>query len=138
VLPPGQSCVFKKNAKWQVTYILNCDENEEAKFTTFSVNLCKVNFVFNTKYGCESNAKLNDNEQQYGFFNSIKIIFLFLFLFVVYCIVFSYLNYQNNPEDGIIKAIPNRTFWKCFCESVARGFSYTYELIKTTIKKCIN
>ena len=133
--PPGQSCIFEKNKAWTLTYILNCDQYvEEPQFNSFNVNLCSVQFIFSTKYSCESQTSTGENAGK-GLFNSIKIVFVILTLFLIYCIVFCYLNYKDNPEDGLIKSFPNRTLWICFCESFYHGVKFSCGVIKEMIKK---
>ena len=102
--------------------MIYCDLTEEIKFKTIrKVSTCIYEYHFLSKHACYSNFIKESN------FSSKKILFFLIAIFSLYCIGFSAMNYRNNPDDGVIKALPHRDFWSEFYENTLVGGRLTYE-----------
>ena len=113
----GERCYFGQG-DYNLSYQLKCDPTKEAELLTITkIQNCHFEFQFNTRYACQSYIEANNS----SLFNSKKILIYFIALFCFYCVGFSYLNYKNNPEDGLMKAMPHREFWAEFFENVLLG-----------------
>jgi hypothetical protein len=58
-------------------------------------------------------------------------LLILIVIFSFYCIGCTILNFRSNPEDGMIKALPNREFWTEFFVNVRAGINIAYKHIKT-------
>ncbi len=115
--PLGERCYFGQG-DYMLSYNLKCDPTKEVELhTILKIQNCNYEFEFNTKYACQSYIE----DTNYSHFNSKKILIYFISLFFFYCIGFSFLNYKNNPEDGLMKSLPHREFWAEFFENVILG-----------------
>jgi hypothetical protein len=129
IFPPGDRCSFS-GSPFQLSYVLNCDESKEIDFNTIlKLGACNYEYHFYTKYGCQSNFIRADSN-----FTSKKILFMIFLSFCLYCIGFSYKNFKNNPEDGLMKALPHRDFWLEFFENTQIGANLIYKYVKSRVK----
>jgi hypothetical protein len=129
IFPPGDRCNFS-GAPFQLSYVLNCDESKEIDFNTIlKLGTCNYEYHFYTKYGCQSNFQRTDSN-----FTSKKILFIIILTFSLYCIGFSYINFKNNPEDGLMKALPHRDFWLEFLENTQLGANVIYKYVKNRFR----
>ena len=96
--------------------------------TIMKLQTCNYEYHFKSKYGCQ-NSFIKGN-----IINSTIILFLFVVLFSLYCIGFSFLNYRNNPEDGLMKAFPHREFWGTFFDNAIHGVKVITKLVKAKLK----
>ena len=117
IFPPGEKC-FMSTFEYKLTYLIYCDMSEEIRFKTIrKVSTCIYEYHFLSKHACYVNFNKDSA------FSSKKILFYLIGIFSFYCIGFSFMNYKNNPDDGIIKALPHRDFWREFLENVRIGAS---------------
>lgn len=79
------------------------------------ITSCIYEYHFATKHACYVNFI---SESAWG---PKKILLILVATFIIYCIGFSYMNYKNNPDDGIIKALPHRDFWVEFIDNAMLG-----------------
>lgn len=108
--------------EYKLSYNLYCDMTEEIRFKTIrKISTCIYEYHFLTKHACYANF-IHESS-----FSSKKILFFLILVFSIYCVGFSILNYRNNPDDGLIKALPHRNFWSEFYENVVIGARLTSE-----------
>ncbi len=108
--------------EYKLSYIIYCDLTEEIRFKTIrKISTCIYEYHFVSKHACYSNF-IKDSS-----FSSKKILFFLIVIFSIYCIGFLVMNYRNNPDDGLIKALPHRNFWNEFLENTSKGARLTYE-----------
>jgi hypothetical protein len=113
-----------------VTYIMRCDMNKEIEFESIvKRQSCSYDFYFATKWACQSNFISHGSN-----FNSKNILIYLIIIFSMYCVGFSFMNYRNNPEDGLLKSLPHREFWRDFIENAGLGAGIIVKKIKEAIK----
>ena len=104
---------------YSTSYKISCNSSSETKLiNVLKINNCNVEYYFESKHACEiiSSSGL-----------SSKTILLLTFLSLcLYISIFGYFNYKQNPEDGVMKAFPHRSFWREFVELVREGINKTY------------
>lgn len=122
----GERCMNSYNSQYILTYTIKCDPNEEGKLETVKkVNICGYDYVFSSKYGCPIGSISSS-------FSKTILFYLFI-AFSLYVCFFTYINYKENPEDGLIKALPHRIFWREFIETAYFGAIIIYDFIKGKI-----
>lgn len=132
VFPPGEKC-FMSGVKYSLSYHLKCNLNTELEFTAIKkITSCIYEYHFDTKYACPQNFLMP------SYWTSKKILFFILFLFTSYCVGFSVMNYRSNPEDGIVKSLPHRMFWREFIENAILGAKIIFNFVKDKIEKLRN
>ena len=115
---------------------MKCDENEDIKFVSADkVNACTVEYHFNSKYACQSSGiKLGFSFVSDGsMFTPKNILITSGLIMFFYFILFTYFNYKRNPEDGLIKSLPNREFWSNFFENISVGCNATSNCFKAKL-----
>lgn len=134
-LPDGEKCyVGKGNHK--VTYIMKCDASETLKFVKADkINACTVEYEFLSKTACQLGwFRFSFSFTSDGSLITPKNILITCgFGLFLYFVLFTYYNYKRNPEDGLVKALPNREFWSEFVTNVGEGFSVTCNYFKRKI-----
>lgn len=88
--------------------------------------MCSYDFIFTSKFACPIGSKSSGS--------STTILFYIIIAFLLYLSVFTYLNYKENPEDGIIKAFPHKEFWAEFIDSVKVGINLSAEFTRQKIE----
>lgn len=128
VFSGGDRC-YLGSSNYEMSYVMKCDVNKEIEFETiYKLQSCKYEYHFNTKYACPNNFS-----SSHTLFNSKAILFYLIILFSVYCVGFSYKNYRENPEDGVLKAFPHREFWSDFFENARIGVKIIVRSIKNRL-----
>ena len=134
-LPSGEKCYVGKGFH-TVVYNMKCDLNEELKFISADkINTCSVEYHFTSKYACQmagfrfSFSFISDG----SLFTPKNILITFSSILFFYFVLFTYLNYKRNPEDGLIKSFPHREFWSNFMSSISEGCNTTYRYLKEKI-----
>ena len=133
----GEKC-YLGNGNYQLTYLLKCDPNQEIKFdTVWKINTCHMEYSFFTKYACvhfayKSSFSIFSGSSD-SMFSSKNFVFTLLIIFILYTIGFTYLNYKKNPEDGLIKSLPHRSFWSNLFNNAIFGCEITLNFIKSKL-----
>lgn len=144
LLPKGEKCYFGYNSYFQVSYSIICNSslNESRLVNINKNNSCNYEYIFQSKYGCPVDNIVNDTSKSIlnTIYNTPKNILMYLSLgLIVYIFVFGYLNYKQNPEDGIMKAFPHRNFWREYVENIRCGINICYNkailIIKSLVQK---
>jgi hypothetical protein len=126
-LPEGGVCAMDPNKFYKVYYQVNCDLGVEGEFTNVvKLDDCTYEYHFTSKHGCYT----KHTQYLLTFTSMTTYIIVVSFLMVIYCIGFMVLNYRTNPEDGIIKALPNRPFWTKLIEKSEDSITGLYNLVK--------
>ena len=126
---PGDNC-YLGGGLHEINYIMRCDMNKEIDFETMVKRQnCSYDFHFGTKWACPSNFLSSGSH-----FNSKSILIYLIIIFCVYCVGFSFKNYRNNPEDGLLKALPHREFWADFIDNAKLGVNLIVKKVKETIR----
>lgn len=117
----GDKCYMGYAANYQVTYSIKCNPYVEDHLESVNkISPCSYDFIFESKHGCAVTADENS-----------KVILTYISLgLILYILVFSYLNYKENPEDGLMKALPHREFWRSFFGNSVEGFKFTTMFIR--------
>jgi hypothetical protein len=130
--PDGDKCYLGFGSQ-KLTYILNCDKMVDVQFERIEkVTTCIVNYHFNTKYACPEFAVSPASSFKYS---PVDILLGLVILFLIYLVGFTYSNYKNNPEDGLIKNLPHRDFWSNFFENISFGMSSSFNYIRSLFSK---
>lgn len=126
--PPGDMCFFG-GGKFNLVYILECDTTVDSQlFSVTKKQMCDYEFKFKTKMACQTNFEKSSS------FSSKGILFALIALFSVYCLGFFLKNYRENPEDGVMKALPHREFWSNFIENANYGLRIILRFAKNKLK----
>jgi len=127
IIPGGDRC-YVATSQYTVEYVMKCDMNKEIEFETIvKKQYCGFEYHFASKYACPAYFI------QESSINSKKILFFLIIIFTLYCIGFSYKNYRENPEDGILKAFPHREFWGNFIDDARHGANVVVRNIQEKI-----
>lgn len=126
----GDKCFFARDSYFHLDYVFKCSPGKEIEFSNVEQSAgCSYHLIFFTKYACAD--ILPPGGSGGNIFTSSKTILLILvFLFGVYLTGFTYKNYKENPEDGVIKALPHRDFWKEFFINTRAGVNFVYNKMK--------
>ena len=118
---PGSGCASSFDKMNYLIYSIKCDYTKEITFEDVNkIDICKYEFVFSSKYACPISSSIT----------SYSILKFMLIVGLIYIIVFTYINFKNNPEDGLMKAFPNREFLGYFFECVVEGFRVTSRIFE--------
>ena len=105
-----------------------CDLSVEgAKLVNvLQINNCTYEYHFTSRYGCYTTF-IKDFR-----YISIYVMFIMMVSMVMigYCFGFMILNYRNCPEDGVIKALPHRSFWISVVRNVSHFIDVLYKIVK--------
>lgn len=126
----GDKCYIEHNSNYQVSYSIKCNPNilgGELKAVNQLMN-CNYEFVFESQYGCAIIAEGT----------SITILFNLVLVIICYLILFTYMKYKENPEDGILKALPHKEFWLNFFSNSYLGFQITLNFISYVLGRLIS
>jgi hypothetical protein len=127
-LPPGDLCFFG-GGKFNLVYLLECDTTVDAQLISVTKKqLCDYEFKFKTKSACQANFEKASSLSSKG------ILLALIVLFSVYCLGFFLKNYRENPEDGVMKALPHREFWSNFIENASYGCKTILKFAKNKLK----
>lgn len=122
----GGSCINSFQTLNSLVYSLKCDPNaEDVNLTSMlKINNCSYEFIFTTKNAC-----VYGNSYLFIFASAKTILMVIVLALSFYLVCFTYLNLRNNPDDGVLKSIPNREFWIEFIECVGIGVRVTINRI---------
>jgi len=125
----GERCVNSYNSEYSVNYTIKCDPNSygSGKLETVrKLGTCSYDFVFSSKYGCPLASSSAGSA-------SVSILFYLSLIFSTYLVIFTYKNYKENPEDGVVKALPHREYWREFFEYAVIGYHFSHDFAKEKI-----
>ena len=124
----GGQCSNSFTEKNSLLFTIKCDEtiNEAILESIRKVNSCTYDIVFVSKHGCPIYTWSKTNPR--------FILLCIGILFSVYLIFFTFMNYRESPEDGLIKALPHKDFWAYFLECYVEGWKVSIEVIKSKFK----
>jgi hypothetical protein len=125
-LPQGGQCAMDPNHFYQVYYYLMCDLSVEgAKFqSVVQINNCAYEYRFTSRSGCYT-------VHDYGNMSTYALyVFMVSMVMIAYCLGFMMVNYQRCPEDGVVKALPHRTFWVNNVGRFSGFINWLYENLK--------
>lgn len=129
--PPGEKC-FMSAISYSLSYHMNCNLNKEIEFTSIKkISSCIYEYHFETKYACSINFITS------SIWTSKNVLLIIFFLFTFYCVGFSVMNYRKNPEDGVIKSLPHREFWREFFDNANVGASIIFKFVREKIDKLL-
>jgi hypothetical protein len=134
VFPDGDKC-YLGTGNYKLIYMMKCDPNQDLVFDTVrKISTCEIEYNFFSKYACIHFSYKNSfsifSSNGDSVFSSKNIVIWILILLIFYLIIFTYLNYKKNPEDGLVKSLPHREFWtNCFS-----NFFYGWEVTITYLK----
>lgn len=137
IFPAGERC-YLGHGNYQLVYLLKCDPNHELMFDTVrKISNCEIEFNFFTKYSCLHFSY----KSSFSIFSSTGessitpkgILITMIIVFSIYLTVFSFLNYRKNPEDGLIKSLPHRSFWSSILENALHGCDVTINFFRSKI-----
>lgn len=137
VFPEGEKC-YLGHGNYQLIYLLKCDPNHELLFDTVrKISNCEIEYNFFTKYSClhfsyKSSFSLFSSNSESSV-TSKGILITIIIIFTIYIVVFSFLNYRKNPEDGLIKSLPHRYFWSSIFDNALHGCEITFNFFKSKI-----
>lgn len=124
----GERCISSFGQQFSLNYTIKCDPSQISKLETVrKVTACNYDFVFSSKYGCPTSF-ISSNS------NSKSILFYLSLVFCIYLVGFTYINYRNNPEDGLVKALPHRDFWREFAEYAVDGYRFSLDFTKSKVE----
>lgn len=127
----GEKCYLGFNSYYQVIYTLKCNPYAETKLETVNkLSTCTFEYVFESKHGCATSSG--------GSFGSKTILMYLIIAMSCYLMLFSYLNFKQNPEDGLMKAIPHRAFWREYLECMGHGANKSVEFVKEKTEYYVN
>lgn len=126
----GGQCPNSYNNLLSLTYTLKCDESfvDASLESLLKIDSCNYNFVFHTNAVC---FHLQSSLMSI----LIKFEAIFMIILLCYLVFFTYFNYKKNPEDGVIKAFPNRDFWVEFIDCVIVGIKISFKYIIGLFRK---
>lgn len=131
--PEGERCYLGKG-NYQLSYLLKCDPQQELQFDTVrKEGVCIIEFNFFTKYAClhfsyKSSSSIFSSSGD-SILTSKNILLTLVIVSILYVIVFTFINYRKNPEDGIIKSLPHRSFWSSFFDNSLYGYEICRNLL---------
>ena len=126
----GDKCFINSRENFHVEYIVKCSHTRIIELTNVEQSAgCYYKLYFNTQFACPEYVTGGIS------FKSSKTILCFIvIMFTLYLATFTYKNYKQAPEDGVIKALPHREFWREFFSDVRRGVNVSYETVKRLMK----
>jgi hypothetical protein len=126
-VPEGGVCNMNRDRFYKVTYHLMCDLAVEGVFNNVvKADDCTYEFYFLSKYGCYSTYYKN---QSYLTTYVINVMILSCIL-GAYCIGYMMFNYRKNPEDGLVKALPHRSFWTNWISKGSDSLDWLYQVVR--------
>jgi hypothetical protein len=123
----GGNCMYSMNGMNSLKYKIKCDMNA-ANTSIESVkvmNSCTYEYTFVSQHACYVLPSSG-----IFYYPSFNILVFLIVGFIAYVFLFGYVNFKNNPEDGIFKAFPHTDFWNEFVQLVVCGGNSVVRRIK--------